>query len=74
MMFRSLRVKFVVFFVGFMTASLLLLAKSLFDHEHQALLGEMYKRLTVEATNLSLQSKEAMETNSQLAILATLRE
>ena len=72
-MFRSLRVKVVVFFVGFMTASLLLLAKSLFDHEHQALSGEMRKRLAVEATNLSLQSKEAMETDSQLAILATLR-
>jgi serine phosphatase RsbU (regulator of sigma subunit) len=71
--FRSLRFRFVVFFLGFMTTSLVLLAKSLSDHEREALLGEMRKRLVVEATNLSLQSREAMETDNQLAVLSTLR-
>jgi serine phosphatase RsbU (regulator of sigma subunit) len=72
-MFRSLRVKFVVYFVGFMSASLALLATSLFDHEHDALLEELRKRLAVEATNIAIQSREAMETNDELGILATLR-
>lgn len=72
-MFRSLRVKFVVYFVGFMSASLALLATSLFDHEHDALLEELRKRLAVEATNIAIQSREAMETNDELSILATLR-
>ena len=72
-MFRSLRVKFVLYFVGFMTASLALLAKSLFDHEHEALMLELRKRLAVEAANLSIQSREAIETNDELGILATLR-
>lgn len=71
--YRSLRFRFVVFFLGFMTMSLVLLAKSLSDHEREALLGEMRKRLVVEATNLSLQSREAMETDNQLAVLSTLR-
>ena len=72
-MFRSLRVKFVIYFVGFMTASLALLAKSLFDHEHEALTEELRKRQAVEAANLSIQSREAMETNDELGLLATLR-
>jgi serine phosphatase RsbU (regulator of sigma subunit) len=70
---RSLRFRFVVFFLGFMTASLGLLTKSLSDHEHKALLSEMRKRLAVEVTNLSLQSREAMETDNQLAVLSSLR-
>jgi len=69
----SLRFRFVVFFLGFMTASLGLLAKTLSDHEHKALLSEMRKRLSVEVTNLSLQSREAMETDNQLAVLSSLR-
>ena len=69
----SLRFRFVVFFLGFMTASLGLLAKTLSDHEHKALLNEMRKRLTVEVTSLSLQSREAMETDNQLAVLSSLR-
>ena len=43
----SLRVKFLLYFVGFMTASLLLLAKSLFEQEHDALLGELQALLPV---------------------------
>ena len=69
----SLRFRFVVFFLGFMTASLGLLAKTLSDHEHKALLSEMRKRLAVEVTNLSLQSREAIETDNQLAVLSSLR-
>ncbi len=72
-MFRSLRVKFVLYFVGFTTATVVLLAKSLFDHEHEALLSEMQKRLAVESVTLAIQSQEAMETNDDLSILATLR-
>jgi sigma-B regulation protein RsbU (phosphoserine phosphatase) len=71
--FLSLRLKFVIYFVGFMTASLALLAKSQFDHEHDALLQEMRKRLAVGATNLGIQSREAMETGDDLSILTTLR-
>lgn len=72
-MFRSLRVKFVLYFVGFMSTSLALLATSLFDHEHDALMEELRKRLAAEATNIAIQSREAMETNDELGILATLR-
>jgi len=72
-LFRSLRVKFVVYFVGFMTASLLLLAKSLFDQEHDALLGELQKRLTIQASNLEVQAREALETNDDLALMTSLR-
>ena len=72
-MFRSLRVKFVLYFVGFTTATVVLLAKALFDHEHEALLGELRKRLAVESSSLAIQSREAMETNDDLSILATLR-
>jgi hypothetical protein len=72
-MFRSLRVKFVLYFVGFTTATVVLLAKSLFDHEHEVLLSELRKRLAVESGNLAIQSREAMETNDDLSILATLR-
>ncbi len=72
-MFRSLRVKFVLYFVGFTTATVVLLAKSLFDHEHEVLLSELRKRLAVESVNLAIQSREAMETNDDLSILATLR-
>jgi serine phosphatase RsbU (regulator of sigma subunit) len=72
-LFRSLRVKFVLYFVGFMTASMLLLAKSLFDHEHDALLLELQKRSSIEAQNLGLQSREALETNDDLMLVTTLR-
>lgn len=71
-MWGSLRVRFLLYFVGFMTASLLLLAKSLFEQEHDALLGELRKRLTVQAANLEVQAQEALETNDDLSLLATL--
>jgi serine phosphatase RsbU (regulator of sigma subunit) len=71
--FRSLRLKFVLYFVGFMTASMALLARSLFHQEHDALLQELHKRLTIEAENLGLQSREALETNDDLMLLTMLR-
>ncbi len=70
---RSLRVKFVLYFVGFVTASMLLLAHSLFEHEHDALLGELRKRLDLQVSSLSVQAREALETNDDLALLTTLR-
>jgi len=72
-MFRSLRVKFVLYFVGFTSLSVVLLAMALFDHEHEALMQELRKRLAVESMNLAIQSREAMETNDDLSMLATLR-
>jgi serine phosphatase RsbU (regulator of sigma subunit) len=70
---RSLRVKFVLYFVGFMTGSLLLLARSLFEQEHNALLGELQKRLGIQVANLEVQAREALETNDDLQLLTTLR-
>jgi len=70
---RSLRLKFVLYFVGFMTASMLLLARSLFEQEHDALLGELNKRLDLQVENLRLQAREALETNDDLALSTTLR-
>lgn len=70
---RSLRFKFLLYFVGFMTASMLLLARSLFEQEHNALLSELNKRLDIQADNLALQAREALETNDDLALSTTLR-
>ena len=70
---RSLRFKFVLYFVGFVTASMLLLARSLFEQEHNALLSELNKRLDIQADNLALQAREALETNDDLALSTTLR-
>jgi serine phosphatase RsbU (regulator of sigma subunit) len=71
--FRSLRLKFLVYFVGFMTASMLLLARSLFQQEHDALSGELRKRLALQVNTLAVQAREALETNDDLALLTTLR-
>lgn len=71
--FRSLRVKLVLYFVGFVTASMLLLAKSLFEQEHDALLGELRKRLGIQVANLNVQAREALETGDDLTLLTTLR-
>lgn len=71
--FRSLRFKFVLYFVGFMSASLILLARSLFQQEHDALLSELRKRLTIQVSNLQVQAREALETNDDLTLLTTLR-
>jgi serine phosphatase RsbU (regulator of sigma subunit) len=71
--FRSLRLKFVLYFVGFMTASMVLLGRSLFEQEHNALLRELQKRLVLQASNLEVQAREALETNDDLALLTSLR-
>jgi serine phosphatase RsbU (regulator of sigma subunit) len=71
--FRSLRLNFVLYFVGFMTASMLLLARSLFEQEHEALLDELHKRLALQLNGLTLQAREALETNDDLALSTTLR-
>ena len=71
--FRSLRVKFVLYFVGFMSASLILLARSLFQQEHDALAHELRKRLTIQVANLQAQAREALETNDDLTLLTNLR-
>lgn len=70
---RSLRLKFVLYFVGFMTASMALLARTLFEQEHDALLAEMHKRIALQTTNLGVQAREALETNDDLALLTTMR-
>jgi len=70
---RSLRLKFVLYFVGFMAASMALLARTLFEQEHDALLVEMHKRIALQTTNLGVQAREALETNDDLALLTTMR-
>lgn len=72
-LFRSLRGKFVLYVVGFVTASMVLLSHSLFVHEHAALSHELRKRLAIQAENVSVQAREALETNDDLSLVTTLR-
>ena len=71
--YGSLRVRFVLYFVGFMSASLILLGHALFNQEHQALNGELRKRLRIQVSNLQAQAREALETNDDLTLLTNLR-
>jgi len=71
--FRSLRGKFVLYVVGFVTTSMVLLSHALFVHEHEALSLELRKRLAMQVDNLALQAREALETNDGLALATTLR-
>jgi len=70
---RSLRFKFALYFAGFVMASMMLLGRSLFEQEHDALLAEMHKRVALQASNLGVQAREALETNDDLALVTTLR-
>ncbi len=72
-LFRSLRGKFVLYVVGFVTTSMVLLSHALFVHEHEALSLELRKRLAVQVENVSVQAREALETNDDLSLVTSLR-